>query len=493
MKLHEIHWEVTNKCNLHCKHCLPMSGEPRQNELSTKEALSALSVFHSVGVSRICFTGGEPFSRADFLEILKRTVELGMRADVITNATLLNKECLETISNLGVTLGVSLDGVDVSTNDAVRGKGTFDKIIKGLRWCQVRSVPAALYVTVTGMNFAQLEEFGIFASKYGVTNIHFAEVNLAGRALENSIDLALSVDQHSHLPEVISKIAIDIFKEMPFTVNEQCWADGTTLYMTSDGNLYVCSEVFQRQPDSVLGNIRSFPLSSRGDSVYTPDQKQCCYITLISEHISFIGNASTDCALIPMKKETIETLEQLYGELDDLYRGIEGDCRECKYPDCMGYVWLLKKETDNLYEQGVPLVQINDNLTFIHSFKTDSNGQLDVTARYPPCSQIQTHVRRCKIHQNRPLVCRLYPFGLETKAGDIIVWALHRDCLCVRRLEENGLLPNFEHRFCSIINHISSRLLTEIIQTYQAVHAISAFPYGENDYFALKEVSIASN
>ena len=37
MPLREIHWEVTNKCNLRCKHCLPMSGPARLDELTTEE------------------------------------------------------------------------------------------------------------------------------------------------------------------------------------------------------------------------------------------------------------------------------------------------------------------------------------------------------------------------------------------------------------------------------------------------------------------------
>ena len=496
MKLHEIHWEVTNKCNLLCRHCLPMSGKPRINELSTKEALTALSEFCSAGVSRICFTGGEPFSRGDFLKILKKTVELGMRADVITNATLLNRENVETVSNLGVTLGVSLDGTDIPTNDAIRGKGTFDKIIEVLDWCQIYHVPVAIYVTVTSMNFPQLQEFGIFAKKYGVASIHFSEVNLAGRALEHSMDLALSVGQRSRLREVISKVAIGVFMDRSSSLDEHCWVNGTTLYMTADGNIYACSELFQRQPDSAMGNIRSFSLSqseAEEASAFPQRQNQCCYKVFVSEHVSFIGSNPTDCVLIQAKKETIKTLAQLYGELEDLYRGIEGDCRDCTYPDCMGYIWLLDQEAAKIYGKGVPLVEINDGLSFIHSFSTDSNGQIDVSVRYPPCSQVQTDARRCKIHQDRPLVCRLYPFGLETKNNGIVVWALHRDCLYIRRLEESGLLSNFKHHFCSIVDRISPLLSAEIIRTYRAVYAISAFPYGENNYSILKEVNIASN
>ena len=169
----------------------------------------------------------------------------------------------------------------------------------------------------------------------------------------------------------------------------------------------------------------------------------------------------------------IETLTQLYEALVELYRGIEQDCRECQDPDCMGYV---------------SLVQVNNGPTFIHSFPMVSQDKLDLSVQYPACSQLCADSRKCSIYEDRPMNCHLYPLGLETRADGIIVWALHRDCLHVRRLERRGLLPDFERRALNIINNLSPQLLEEIVETYRAVDAISSFPDGENYYSPLKEV-----
>jgi len=186
-------------------------------------------------------------------------------------------------------------------------------------------------------------------------------------------------------------------------------------------------------------------------------------------------------------KQTIETLAQLYIAFDDLYRDIENDCEECQDPDCMGYIWLLEEEVRRLYERGVTLVKINDGPTFIHSFPTTTDGQPDLSIRSPPCSQLCSANRRCGIHEDRPLVCHIYPIGLETKLCGTIVWALHRDCLHVRRMEERGLLPDFECRARGVINNLSPKLLEEIVEACRAVDAISFFPYGENNYSSLQE------
>src|SRR3989339_1878793 len=115
MPIREIHWEITNKCNLRCKHCLPMSGSARPDELTNEEAFVAMETFRAAGASKIFFTGGEPFIQKDFLGLLERAVALGMRVSVITNATMLTSATLECLKHLGVDLGVSLDGANAAT------------------------------------------------------------------------------------------------------------------------------------------------------------------------------------------------------------------------------------------------------------------------------------------------------------------------------------------------------------------------------------------
>lgn len=493
MACSEMHWEVTNKCNLRCRHCLLKSGRRRIGELSTKEAMAALTEFRSAGVATIYFTGGEPFSRPDMFALLERASCLGMRVEVITNATLLTQEAIEEIGRLGVKLGISLDGADAPTNDVVHGKGSFERIVRALTWCRINNVPVTLYATVSNANFARLREIGELALVYGCVGIHFSEITLGGRALEFSRELALSTEQKIKLPGIISQIAKDVFNDNMSPSNEDCWADGKTLYMSADGSIYFCSEIFQRRPDFTAGNIKSFPLGQLKEKA-SPScgQKKngCCYGTRVGKQVVLINNTANGCVLAPEAHPRIKTLAQFYSALANLYFGIEGDCRECQDRDCVGYVWLLKEEADRLYDCGVPLVQVNNGPSFIHSFPKKHDGQLDLSVQYPPCSQLCSKNRWCSIRENRPLVCRLYPIGLETKRDGAVFWALHRGCLHVRKMEEYGFLPNFEWQARQIVENISPRLLKEILTSYRAVYAISDFPLGENNYGHLSGILV---
>lgn len=184
----------------------------------------------------------------------------------------------------------------------------------------------------------------------------------------------------------------------------------------------------------------------------------------------------------------IESLEILKNELDILFYGIERDCAVCEYPDCMGYTWLLKEEVGELRELGVPLVQINSGPIFIHSFPTTQDGKIDVTVRYPTCSQLCSKSRSCKIHSKRPMVCHLYPIGLETKLCGTIVWALHSDCLYVSRLKDNQLFADFEKKSLQLLSTISPSLKEKIVNTYLEVDSICTFPDGQNLFTTLAEV-----
>lgn len=452
--------------------------------------MAALESFRVAGVARVNFTGGEPFGRKDFLDILEQTVALGMRAAVITNATLLGESILETVKRLEVELGVSLDGVDETTNDAIRGQGTFGQVIEALGRCREVGVPTTLYVTLTAVNAHQVEALATLAQAQGCRGIHYNEVTIAGRAISFSDELALSAEQKAALPGQVAQAASNVFGEQVSVMDERCFVDDTTFYMAANGELYVCSEIFQRRPELSIGNIRSFAFQSWMDGralAYVGHGHKCCYGMFASPHVVFAGNIGPECAFAP--RQHIETLAQFYAALDDLYQGIEHDCSDCQHPDCMGYIWLLKEEVGRLYERGVPLVQVNNGPTFIHSFPVKVSGELDLSVRYPSCSQLCTDSRRCSIHNDRPLACHLYPLGPETMADGTVVWALHQDCLHVERMEKHGVLPQFERRARNILNSLSPQLLREIAETYHAVDAISTFPDGGNRYLVLQEMT----
>ena len=127
-------------CNLTCRHCF-ISCSPHNHEfcfldLETVQRYLGESV--ELGVKEYYFTGGEPFLHDDMVAILERTLDYGP-ATVLTNGTVFKDEWLarlaraEVASPYSLEFRVSIDGFSAEANDAVRGEGTFERALRGVR------------------------------------------------------------------------------------------------------------------------------------------------------------------------------------------------------------------------------------------------------------------------------------------------------------------------------------------------------------------------
>jgi Fe-S-cluster containining protein len=170
-------------------------------------------------------------------------------------------------------------------------------------------------------------------------------------------------------------------------------------------------------------------------------------------------------------------LSKLYLELDLLYKDIKPTCIGCKDHDCEGYVWLLKEEAKALFNHNVPIVEINENTFFIHSFE-EVEGSVRVDKPRPPCRLRKKGL--CSIYDSRPLVCRMYPVGPITIDGEVLI-ALHKDCRFSRKLQGKDKLKFF-NKISEILKQTSNVLLIDILDTYSEVDAISTFPDGPNAF-----------
>ena len=70
---------VTDRCNLRCFYCMPAEGIPyipKDYLLSYEEITRLLRVLGGLGFRKVRFTGGEPFLRKDFMQLLENTAGL---------------------------------------------------------------------------------------------------------------------------------------------------------------------------------------------------------------------------------------------------------------------------------------------------------------------------------------------------------------------------------------------------------------------------------
>jgi sulfatase maturation enzyme AslB (radical SAM superfamily) len=139
--LDELWFQVAGTlCNLTCGHCF-ISCSPHNHSfgfLDLETVRRTLNESVPLGVKEYYFTGGEPFLNRDMVAILELTLQYGP-ATVLTNGTVFKDEWLarlrkaEDASLYSLEFRVSIDGCTPAENDPIRGAGTFDRAMQGVR------------------------------------------------------------------------------------------------------------------------------------------------------------------------------------------------------------------------------------------------------------------------------------------------------------------------------------------------------------------------
>ena len=101
----------------------------------------------------------------------------------------------------------------------------------------------------------------------------------------------------------------------------------------------------------------------------------------------------------------------------NLFSGISGVCRNCN-TCCKTYGWLLEEEAKNFIKKDYPVIQLNNSLFCIDSFKRDTKGDL-ILDEIPRCRFYGK--RECLINKNKPLDCKLFPIKIKFKEM-IVFW-----------------------------------------------------------------------
>jgi radical SAM enzyme (rSAM/lipoprotein system) len=119
--------EVTQRCNLECRHCGSDCGrETHFDELSTAEWLAFFGYLprhFDPGKMMLVVTGGEPLCHPDLGCLAKGLHDNGLNWGMVTNGLGMTPEKLTALHGLGlVSLTISLDGLEGS-HDWLRGRG----------------------------------------------------------------------------------------------------------------------------------------------------------------------------------------------------------------------------------------------------------------------------------------------------------------------------------------------------------------------------------
>lgn len=183
-------WNLTRRCNLKCRHCYAVAADHHfPGELSPEEAVVVLDDLARYRIPALILSGGEPLSRADTLDLARRSKAHGLYTALSSNGTTIDATTADEIAAIGFDyVGISLDGIG-KTNDWFRGQdGAFDAALGGVRACLKRGIKVGLRYTMTGENSQQLIQLLDLAQDEGVEKFYLSHLVYAGRGNKNRMD-----------------------------------------------------------------------------------------------------------------------------------------------------------------------------------------------------------------------------------------------------------------------------------------------------------------
>lgn len=270
-------WELTLSCNLRCKHCGSAAGKCRKDELTLDRALSLCDKFKELGTKEVTLIGGEPLISNKWFPVSMKLKDLGIKVNFVSNAVLVNEEVTEKLKEANINnFGISIEGKE-TTNDLIRGKGVYKKIIRAIKLLQKKKIPVSIATTVSRMNFQELDSIykSLVKLKIKVWQLQLAipvgrmteELMLKKADLKSLVEFIIKVRNERKL-RIFTGCNIGYFggfeekyriqkgeKALPFWTG--CYSGIFEVGIMSNGSVKGCLAMKDR---FIEGNIRNKPL-----------------------------------------------------------------------------------------------------------------------------------------------------------------------------------------------------------------------------------------
>jgi mycofactocin biosynthetic radical S-adenosylmethionine protein MftC len=256
-----VTWEVTYACNLSCIHCLSDSGSKREGELSTEQAMQVIDQMAAQKVFQFNIGGGEPFMRPDFLDLMDYAHEKGIVTCISTNGTLIDQEIARRLDHPLVYIQVSLDGATEASNDAVRGQGSYTKVLKALEHLCNRNIEVSINCVLTRRSYPELDELVKLAASFGA-KLRVSRFRPSGRGKESWSELNVQREQMADFSQWLSKhlgvstgdsfFSVTTSERRSLGLN-MCGACKLTCCLSPQGGIYPCA--FLQEPEFYAGKL----------------------------------------------------------------------------------------------------------------------------------------------------------------------------------------------------------------------------------------------
>lgn len=277
--LSSAYLHVSNTCNLSCVGCYSADcNRNRAADSSLENLCHAITVLAQLGVTRLVFSGGEPFLRRDLPDIVRNAREQGMEnIAVLTNGTRCSDKALAKLAGNVDVVSVSFDGASPEAPAYIRGEQLFDTLVDAVKRIEAAGIHAHMLPTLHARNIQDVPAYVELSKRLGCT----VGFSLLSGSHTNLGDLMPSESCLMELADTMVAVARkgeatsidDAFNPMrALSVRACCGAGKTSVSVASDGTVYPChmlhkpefalGDAFSDDASAIANNLSQFTLPS---------------------------------------------------------------------------------------------------------------------------------------------------------------------------------------------------------------------------------------
>jgi pyrroloquinoline quinone biosynthesis protein E len=189
--------ELTHRCPLHCVYCSnPLELQARSVELSTEDWSRVFREAAALGVLQADFTGGEPLTRPDILELIRAARAACLYVNLITSGLPLDESRLDALVQAGLDhFQLSFQGAREEIAQEISSTKAHAQKLRVLEWLKRHRVAVTLNFVIHRRNIDQLAEMLALAESSSASRVEFANVQYYGWAFANRDSLLPTREQ----------------------------------------------------------------------------------------------------------------------------------------------------------------------------------------------------------------------------------------------------------------------------------------------------------
>ena len=195
-----ISWDITNRCNLGCRHCFNNSGDNEKHdfsqELTDEECILVAKQISDLKPQQICICGGEPLLRSVIYDVIKILTDANICVNMVSNGLLMTKNIARRLRDIHINdIQISVDGLG-SQHDIFRNReGAFKAAIQSIEYIKEAGINPVVSMVPNRNNYYTFPIFLDYMYKLGVRVVRMMPLLPIGRGKVNYNNLLLDSEE----------------------------------------------------------------------------------------------------------------------------------------------------------------------------------------------------------------------------------------------------------------------------------------------------------